>query len=164
MMEALKDWILAVTAVAILTSAALSLCPQGAVKKIVRLICGLLMLLVVLRPAAGLLGGNGLPELEAYRADVQSDLEERERASQEVLEDIIAEQTAAYIVDKAAELGAQCRVQVWCRTGEDGLLLPDRAEISGSLTAGQREELAGLIESELDIPAQRQDYREGSEG
>lgn len=162
-MEVLKSWILAVTGIAMLSAAAVGICPDGPVKKIVKLICGLLMILVILKPVTGLFGDETFPDLEQYRIQAQQSVEESEWKTQGVLEDIIEEETAAYIVDKAACLGADCRAQVWCRVDGEGMTLPDRVEISGSLTDDQRQKLTEQIETELGIPAENQSYLGGND-
>lgn len=50
----------------------------------------------------------------------------------EVTKAIIAEETAAYISDKAAGLGiTQCRVEVRCRMTEEGFPAPDTVRVEG---------------------------------
>ena len=71
---------------------------------------------------------------------------------------IIAEKTAAYIWDKADELGLSCTVEVTVAVGESGIPLPDTAVITGPYSG----ELAALIQEEVGIPAEKQIWREES--
>ena len=66
----------------------------------------------------------------------------------------IADRTAAYISEKAASLGIDCRVQVEVRT-EDGLPLPYGA----SLDVERDQVLSDYMAQELGIPASRQSWQ-----
>ena len=69
---------------------------------------------------------------------------------------IIAEQTEAYILDKAGELGLEVTVRVETRTEGNGIPVPWSAELTGA----QSEALASALETELGIPAERQVWHE----
>ena len=59
---------------------------------------------------------------------------------------------AAYIVDKAAQLGLRCTLRVECRETEEGLYLPLRAEVRGPLSDSDQTLLIRLIAEDLGIP------------
>lgn len=71
---------------------------------------------------------------------------------------VIEEQCAAYVMDKAAELGITCQVRVTCTQEEAGVFLPWRCSVTGDLAQEEQEQLVREIQSDLDIPAQRQEY------
>jgi cytochrome c oxidase assembly factor CtaG len=50
MMDMVKSWILQITGAAMLTAAALSLAPAGRVKKVVALVCGLVVIAALISP------------------------------------------------------------------------------------------------------------------
>lgn len=56
-----------------------------------------------------------------------------------------------------------CTARVSCRAGEEGLFLPERAEVSGFLTEGERERLSLVIQEDLGIPEEEQAYVEEGE-
>lgn len=56
MMGAVRSWLLAVIAASLLCAVAGALMPPGGVKRVGRLVCGLVMLAAVLSPLAGPLG------------------------------------------------------------------------------------------------------------
>ena len=70
---------------------------------------------------------------------------------------VIAEKYRAYIESKGAQLGRDCRARVDCRE-EGEIYVPDRVEVTGDLAQEEQEQLVREIQSDLDIPAQRQEY------
>ncbi len=156
-MSALRQWLLGVTACALAVSLAQALTPEGAVKKVGRLIGALLLLLSALRPlltldpeavaqAAALTYGQDLPEADGGQA---------------VLRELIAEKCGAYIADKGSELGLVCSVTVTVAEGEGGWSIPWSAQVTGTFSEEGRRALSRLMEEELDIPAERQTFLEG---
>ena len=138
MMDAAREWLLGVTAAAILAALAEGLMQEGGPKRVGRLVCGLVLLAAVFRPAAELtLPAEG--GLSGYSAQIE-------------------EQGAAYVMDKAAELGITCQVRVTCTQEEAGVFLPWRCSVTGDLAQEEQEQLVREIQSDLDIPAQRQEY------
>ena len=156
MMEAVRVWLTSVVLVSVLLSAAQSLIPPGTVRKAAGFTGGLILLLVLLRPVLG----ADLDRLALDFSDYQTAVEERQAeladTQTEAMASIIAEQTEAYILDKAGELGAEVTVRVETRTGEDGVPVPWSAELTGA----RSRELAAYLETELGIPAERQVWHE----
>ena len=129
-----------------------------------RLACiSLVVLAVILAPLAQLDLEGGQRWLEEYHLGLEDRTQELERQVDEQMKTIIEQEYAAYIVDKAAELGLTCTARVSCRAGEEGLFLPERAEVSGFLTEGERERLSLVIQEDLGIPEEEQAYVEEGE-
>ena len=156
MMEAVRAWLTSVVLVSVLLSAAQSLIPPGTVRKAAGFTGGLILLLVLLQPVLG----ADLDRLALDFSDYQTAVEERQAeladTQTEAMASIIAEQTEAYILDKADELGAEVTVRVETRTGGDGVPVPWSAELTGV----RSEALASALETELGIPAERQVWHE----
>ena len=156
MMEAVRVWLTSVVLVSVLLSAAQSLIPPGTVRKAAGFTGGLILLLVLLQPVLE----ADLDRLALDFSDYQTAVEERQAeladTQTEAMASIIAEQTEAYILDKAGELGAEVTVRVETRTGEDGVPVPWSAELTGA----RSEALASALETELGIPAERQVWHE----
>jgi hypothetical protein len=163
-MELLRTWLLPVAGAALLVAAADSLCPQGPVKGTVRLVGGLVLLTVVLGPLAGGITLDGTDLLADYRAQAAETTAQAEQAYERQMETLIAEETAAYIVDKAAQLGAACQAEVWCETGGDGVPLPAGVVVTGALTAEQWEELTRSLAEELGLDREDLRYEGGETG
>ena len=156
MMAALREWLTAVVVVAMLLSAAEILIPEGTIRKIASFTGGLSLLVTLRRPVLG----ADLDRLALDFSDYQTAVEERQAeladTQTEAMASIIAEQTEAYILDKAGELGAEVTVRVETRTGGDGVPVPWSAELTGA----RSEALASALETELGIPAERQVWHE----
>lgn len=163
MMGAVRSWLMAVIAVSLLCAVADALMPRGAVRRAGKLVCGLVLLGAVLSPIAGLDVESGQRWLDGYLASIQNRESELEETVESQMKGIIEQQYAAYIVDKAAELGLTCTARVDCKLSEDGLYLPVRTEVAGLKTAGGQKELIRVIETDLGVPAERQFYREEEE-
>ena len=158
MMELLRAWLTGITAAAILCALANSLMPEGAVRRVGKLSCGLVMLAAVLRPLVEVEALSPGDLLEDYQAQAAVQTQELEEGRNTALKSIIEQEFAAYIVDKAAQLGAACTAQVTCQLGEGGVFLPQSAAVQGSFTPQQQEELARILEEELAIPRARQNF------
>jgi stage III sporulation protein AF len=121
-------------------------------------VCGLVLLCAVLGPLARLDISGGQQWLDDYF--LQLNLREKELEGQvnEQMKIIIERQYAAYIVDKAAEMGLSCTARVTCRVGEDGLFVPDTTEVALFCTDQEQSRLTQDIAQQLGVPMQRQTY------
>ena len=156
MMGLLRDWLLGVTAAALLAALAQSLMPPGPVKKAGGLVCGLVLLWAVFSPLAG--GLDQLPPLPAqdYLEQVELRARELQEQVQEQRKAVIEDELNAYILDKAAQQGIVCQVQITCRAGEEGLFVPAEAQLSAPEEAWPQ--LSRILTEDLGITAQRQTY------
>lgn len=163
MMGAARDWLLAVISVSLICALADALMPQGPVRRVGKLVCGLTLLAALLMPVREL----DLAAGERWLAEYFSGLEARSLELEETVDGqmkvIIEEAYAAYIVDKAAQLGLTCSARVECRAEEKGLYLPVRAEVSGALDGAGRSRLAQILAQDLGIPEAEQFYMEKEE-
>lgn len=160
MMGAVRSWLLAVIATALLCAVADALMPPGAVKRVGRLVCGLVLIGAILSPLAEPDLEGSQRWLEGYLASVHTRKAELEETVDSQIKVIIEQKLSAYIVDKAAQLGLTCRARVECEEFEDGLYLPVRTEVAGSMTADVQGRLIRLIQSDLGVPAEAQIYVE----
>lgn len=158
MMEFLKSWLLGVTAAALAVSLAQALTPEGTVKKVGKLVCGLVLLLAVVRPVAAVdpaalisdwAGPGGLSQTGAGES------------GKEALKILIAQKTGAYIVDKGQSLGCQVtEAAVTAAVDASGWPVPHSVRITGRWTEEGRQALSRAVEEDLAIPGERQSYQE----
>ena len=156
MIGAVREWLLGVLCAAVLAALADRLPPQGAAGKIGRMAGGLLLLIAVVRPVVQ----ADLSALASASLPVWEEIGEAAWAETDMglLKNIIGEETGAYILDKAEELGIPCtRVEVTCEE-KDGVPYPSSVRISGPIGEAQRRALSRTIEADLAIPADRQTY------
>ena len=161
MMGLVRQWLLGVTAAALVLALAETLAPEGGAKKVCRLAGGLALLLAAVGPVLGVLDGSALAQaVESWKSRSQSyELALEEQRDQLYLA-IIEEETAAYVMDKARELGFECAAEVTYGYDEDGVPCPWEVTARGAWTEGQRSQLERLLEEELGVPVQRQSYEE----
>ena len=158
MLDFLKDWLMGVTAAALLVAAADAVMPPGTVHRLGRLTGGLVLLLAVLSPLLRLDGTALSRALTQYQLS-QPELSELEAVDAVLLKELIEERSDAYISDKAEGLGIQCRVVVETQAGEDGYPIPWAVTSYGNVDAAQRAALERRIEADFAIPAARQTYK-----
>ena len=143
MMDGIRQWLLGILAAAMGLSLLYALLPKGAVRAAAKATGGLILLLAVLGPAAGLdLSDLTEQQAETYRREGQAQLELG-----------IRQRTAAYISEKAAQLGLSChpRVEVTWRGG---------VPYPGSVTLDMAENraLSAILEEDLGIPPSEQHW------
>ena len=126
--------------------------PPGPGRRVGKLVCGLALLSAVLSPLAGLDLDGGQQWLEDYLSSLDGRTAELEETVNSQMKGIIEGEYAAYIVDKAAQLGLTCSARVECVRSEEGLYLPLRAEVCGPLSDSDQTLLIRLIAEDLGIP------------
>lgn len=157
-MTFLRTWLLGVVACAVLVSIAGQLAPDGAVRRAARFTGGMLLMLALLRPLLRLELSAPELDLNAFH-DAAAQLEQELAARQSsTLSARIAEETGAYIEDKADELGISVRAEVTTEETE-GVPLPASVRLYG----GKNEALSAYIAHELGIAEERQEWIETTE-
>lgn len=151
-MGAARGWLLAVISASLICALADALMPPGAVRRVGRLVCGLVLLGAILPPLASLDLSGGRRWLEDYLASLEDREAELTQTVNSQMKIIIEQEYAAYIVDKAAGLGLTCELRVECGLSEEGLYLPARAEVSGPLTEEEQAQVFRMIEEDLGVP------------
>ncbi len=158
-MEALNIWILRLTGAALISAAAITLAPEGGAKRAVRLACGLLSVAALLSIGADIDLDAYFDSIAEYRAAAEVLVSDAEEEAETMKRIIIEERTAAYILDKAAELDVKdFSVSVTADWNGDGYWYPASAHITAALSDRQRRTLAYYMESELGIAEERQDW------
>lgn len=152
MMDTVRVWLVSVIGAAFLTAAAESLTPEGTMRRISSLVGGLVLLLTLVRPLLGAEAGRLEADFRDYSRRLNQRQEELQAQSEQTLAELIAERTAAYISDKAGQLGLSCQVRVTAEPGPGGIPVPAGAELDGDYS----QELADYMERELGIPPERQ--------
>ena len=155
-----RQWLLGVACTALVMAIADSLVPVGSVKKVCRMAGGLALLLAAVGPFVRLDSGMLSKALEEHRALIQGYEETLAEQNNLFYQTIIEQSAAAYIVDKAEELGIFCRAEVTFSYDEDGVPCPWEVTAWGDWTDEARAALERLLEDDLGVPPQRQHYEE----
>lgn len=156
MMTALKEWLTAVAAVAVLLYLVRCLLPQSAVRRAADFTWGLVLLAALVQPLLALAPGDLAISPEQWQRQIAQRQEELEQTQQAELSAVIAERTASYISHKADALGLDVSVTAQTAAGGDGLAVPWSVTVEGPYS----EALATLIAQDLGIPRERQDWHE----
>ena len=150
----MRQWLLGVVTCAVLVSVAMQLCPEGALRKIVRFTGGLLLLLAMLRPITRYEPDAAAWSAGGYREAVAQLEQELTAERENALRHGIAAEWEAYIEDKAESLGAAVRAEAELGAG-DGV--PERVTLRGAYS----EELSRFLASELGIAKEKQIWIKG---
>ncbi len=151
-------WVRGVFAASLLSSLAMALSPPGRVKAVTRMVCGLVCALAIASPLVTLDMDAVSVGLEAYREQAQIWQEKGEEEGKMLERTYIEEQCAAYILGKAEESAAAVdSVTVEACWDDEALLwYPWSVQVDGAYDAV----LSRLIEGELGVPAERQNWSE----
>ena len=149
-MHALAEYIISVSAAAILCGILNSLMLKGAAKEIMKLVSGLFLAFCVISPVSNI----RLPELTAVGEEIRSEAETAaeigEAHTREALADSISRQLEAYILDKAEEMGLHLDAEIVL--GSEETFLPERVVLSGEAAPGIQKQLIREIAEDLGIP------------
>ena len=148
MTELLQTILLRVTIAGAMSAMALKLAGGGVLKEVVRTAAGLLMLLALLQPLAGLhvLSWNWQGSVS------QSDIDEMQARNMQTTMSTVAASIAKAVQQRAEEAGIPCTVNV------DGLLQVDKVTVYYDSTSANRlSELQSLLTKECGVPAERQE-------
>ncbi len=154
----MSGWIRSIAAAAVLSALAVTATPKGRVREVVRFMCGLLCALTVAAPVARLDVGDLAAGMARYADAAGGTAAQAEEEAKMLNRTYIEERYGAYILGKAAELGADvASAAVTARWDEESLLwYPWRADLDAAYDGG----LSAVIEAELGIPRERQSWRD----
>lgn len=153
----MREYFIRLTAVSIFTVILRKLAPSGESGRAIRLSTGIVILLVAFAPlaeadlvsAAQQVVRSGFSDLLSTRP---VDLE-----ANSLLEGLITQEAEAYILDKADAMGAEISARVSTKI-EDRYPIPWSVQITGSVTGEQKNTLRQIIETDLGIPEERQEW------
>ena len=154
-MEALRQYVLSVSSVAILCGLVISMTPKGAIQGIIKLVCGVFLAILVVQPVTQL---NPERILSRFTGQTEADGEAAAAFGEEIARDsmsvYIKEKSEAYILDKARSLGFDLEPDV--TVGDGACPVPESVRITGSIPIKSRNQLAEEFEKELGISKENQ--------
>lgn len=150
-MEGVREYLLSVTAGAVLCGLLGSLTGQtGSFSGLYKLISGIFLCFLVISPLTKV----ELTDLSRYAVDLMESsraaAQEGEEAGDDMLRQIITDETRAYIMDKARSYGAD--VQVDITLSEDEPPVPLGCTIRGSISPYVKQQLKKILIQDLGIP------------
>lgn len=154
MMQLLREILIRVTLAGLAGAAALRLCGTGALREVVRLAVGLLMLLAFLQP----ISRYELPDWKSlWNSSAQSAAEIEEQNRQTAFTAVGS--SIAQALEKSAKAqGFDCEIRVTMETDADGLLQIGSVKVWYSARDSDRlAELQALLTEACGVPAERQE-------
>ena len=144
-------------AVSLLCGAALSMLPEGGVKRVAEILCTASLILAVLSPIKEIdMDSYALESARMHELETQL-ARQGEEAEDRLSRLVIEQEYEAYIMDKAGELGIEgLAADVEVQWSLEGFWMPWGVELSSGCSQESRERLSRLLESELGIPYERQ--------
>ncbi len=144
-------------AMSLLCGAAMSISPEGSVKKIMTVLCAATLIMSILMPMKEMDFSSYALELAKLEEREQSLRTEGEEINSRLNRLVIQSQYEAYIMDKAAKLGLKAeKVKVGVEWSTQGLWVPATAELECSGEEKLKVNLKEIITSELGIAPERQ--------
>ena len=149
-MSSLGRYIFTIIIAAILTGVLQTILPGKSLSStMVKLTTGIFMVLVALSPLVKVRLDNTLDYISNVEIDASAIISEAEMNSKKETEKIIAQNTEAYILDRASELGADIEAKIEFQ--EDVLFVPLRVKITGYVSPITKRRLVSIIENDLGI-------------
>lgn len=162
--DMLGTWITGLVSASVITAISMTISPEGRVKKVLSLVCGLMMIIVMIKPVVGFDYTTFSSTYFGLKAEAEGFSDELEEVNKNLTGLIIEEQCQAYILDKGNELGIDnLAVTVSARWSEDGYWYPAGAEIITDAGESAKSKLGYCIESDLGIPAEELIWRMNDE-
>lgn len=155
MIEAVRGYLLRITAGAFAGAILLAALPKGTPRRVAAMLCGLLMLLLALTPLAELdydSLAEAISRLELEKEEARTGIEIQ---NQDLVARIISGRVQAYILDKAASLGLTVTVELEMET-RTATPYPKAVTIHGEANPAQKQQLQQYLEQTFAIPVQRQ--------
>ena len=153
-MDSIRQYILSVICITIACGVVQQLLAENRHSGILRIITGLMVTITVLQPLLNLDDFSLAHCVDEITSDGEWIVKEGERMAADMTGEIIRERTAAYISDRASELGASVNVEV--ELMKDIVSRPSRVTITGKLSPYVKKQLSAHIQKELEIPEDAQ--------
>lgn len=157
-MEEFRSYLLSIIAAAVVCWIAASILPKnGAICALGKLLTGVFMSVTILSPVVTW----NLPNFGLYTNQFSADASEAvamgKCLSNEAMASIIKQQCEAYILDKAADFGANLTVTI--QMSEDSIPIPCAVTVSGEVSPYARLRLAEIIHDDLGIGEEAQIWK-----
>ena len=154
MMGGIREYALSLICTALVSAIVMQLLPEGTAGKLLRTICGAVMLLTLLSPLLRM----ELPDFEGYFEDFSVSGEQIAQTGADMVDQerlvLIKAGLEAYLLDRAVQLN--CPVKADIQLDAEGY--PYSIHVTGDLTEDQRRQLSAILLNELGIPEENQQW------
>lgn len=156
----MREWLIGIVAASVISSMAMLLTPDGRVRTVTKLSCGVMCALAIAGPIMELDMEKLSVSIAAYEQAAQKITQQAEEEANLLERTYIEDECAAYILSKATEThGELTGAEVSARWDEEALVwYPWAATLYGDYDAI----LSSGIEEDLGIPPERQTWSGGT--
>lgn len=145
-----------VCALSVFCGLAMSIMPEGSVKRVAGVLCTAALLITVLTPLRDFDMDSYALLLAKYKEEETALTARGEEINERLNRLVIEQEYEAYIMDKAAEKNVAVKeAEVEAQWSTEGLWVPYTAEISSDAPPSQRAMLTEAIKTDLGIPEER---------
>ena len=143
----------------LLCGAAQFFCPEGRVKRVIAILSAAVICITILSPLRDV-NVDLYSLMDAKMSTAQAEITQSGKASEETLRRMATEEACRqYIENKAKAFGLMSvEAAVRVRMNGEGIWMPDSVMIRAQTNAEAKERLSALIQSELGIPKERQEW------
>ena len=155
-MEGIRNYLVSVVAVCMITVPAMVLVRKESLQKIVKLIGGVLILLVAIRPLLHIDFSELSEQLKQFTQKYEFDASSVEENAQSQIAERVKETSQQVIEEKAVELGGLLQAEVEVSAGE--LPVPIHVKLTGSMSAEGVREMKEYLLTAFEIPLEEQEW------
>ena len=157
MTEFAGDWVRGIAGAALICAAATVLTPKGKVKNVLKLLCGIVLVIAMLNPILN----DKLPamsmDISEYRKEADEIIGNAQEKENSLSRSIIEDELETYILDKAESLNVKLQsVQVTVKWGDEGCWYPYEVSLVEDIPLREQNLISNSIEAELGVPDERQ--------
>ena len=149
-----KNYVFSVVVVSVSCGIVMQIIADTGKKELVRLICGVMISGVILRPMMNTRARNMLKWQNFDDNSTAQHIDAGELAAENMRRQYITEACEAYVLNKAESLGGEITPTILL----DEACMPAYAEIQGDVEAGIQEELECILYLDLGIPKENQQW------
>ena len=153
-MHRLGAYVVSLTAVSLISAVLQSLLRDGPERKILRLVCGVLTIVVALSPICEISYAEWEYSFSSHMEEGRKNAEYGKTSASSELSEYIMENLEAYIYEKATRMGLDPSVKL--QLDENGY--PGSIQITGAFSETDRKRLQQMITDDLGIPKENQQW------
>lgn len=151
------EWVRAIAGAALICAAATALTPKGKVKNVLKLLCGIVLIIAMINPILKQDFPNMSMDMSDYRKKADEIIGESKEKEASISRTIIEDKLETYILDKAKSLNAPLQsVEVTVKWGDEGCWYPYEVSLKADIPEREKNLVSNSIEAELGVPKERQ--------
>lgn len=157
MTEFAGEWVRGIAGAALICAAATALTPRGKVKNVLKLLCGIVLIIAMINPILKQDFLNMSMDMSEYRKQADEIIGKSKENENSLSRTIIEDELETYILDKAKSLNVELKsVEVTVKWGDEGCWYPYEVSLKADIPEREKYLISNSIEAELGVPSERQ--------